>query len=145
MADRKRISPQERKQRQAAARLAEANRKQRRGISYAVTIAVVAILGVFGVLGQNLSGNKDDDKTTPTTEVGQVSCPREDGTSPRQTYFNRAPGRCIDATRIYEARSPRPPARWSPSSTRHEHSTRSTTSSFSPATTSTTGSPSTGS
>ncbi len=104
MADRKRISAQERKQRQAAARRANAERKRRRGVVLVATIGLVAILFVFGVLGQNLRGDGGDNNNTATTNaVGQVRCPREDGTSPRQVFFSHAPGRCIDGTRTYRA------------------------------------------
>lgn len=97
------VSKQERQQIQNAARQAEAARKQRRGVVYVLSIGIVGLLFVFGVLGQNLGDNdKPADKTT-TTLAGTVTCPRADGSSPRKVIFDRAPGRCIDATRIYEA------------------------------------------
>ena len=101
---RKRVSKQVREERQAAARRYKTTRRQRIGafVVSGVTILLVLILFSFGVGGGGLNG-KGKTADTPTTEVGQVSCPREDGTSPRQTYFNRAPGRCIDATKIYDA------------------------------------------
>ncbi len=89
--------------RQSQARQAGLDRKRRRGFIYVVTIAIVVILFGFGVLGQNLRGSGDKDSTTPTTDFSQVSCPKADGSSPRQLVFARAPGRCIDATRVYEA------------------------------------------
>ncbi|MBA2609953.1 MAG: peptidylprolyl isomerase [Actinobacteria bacterium] len=97
------ISKQERQVRQSQARHAQLDRKRRRGFIYVVTIAIVVILFGFGVLGQNLRGSGDEDKTTPTTDLSQVSCPQSDGSSPRQLVFARAPGRCIDASKVYEA------------------------------------------
>lgn len=103
--DRKQPSKQERQQRQAAARAAEQNRKQRRGVAYAVSLGIVGILVVFGVMGQGLRGNKKENVTTDTTSpIGQVSCPRTDGESPRQLFFEKEPPRCIDATRTYIAK-----------------------------------------
>jgi cyclophilin family peptidyl-prolyl cis-trans isomerase len=96
-------SKQERQALQREARLANATRKQRRGVTYVASLSLVAILFVFGVLGQNLR-NDDKKKKTPTTTVqGQAGCPRADGNSKRQVYFNSAPRRCIDATRTYVA------------------------------------------
>lgn len=97
------ISKQERQVRQAQARRAQSDHKRRRGFLYAVTIGIVGLLFSFGVLGQNLRGKPDKAKNTTTTQLGQVSCPRADGSSPRQLVFDHAPGRCIDATRTYEA------------------------------------------
>lgn len=97
------VSKQERKVRQSQARQAELERKRRRGLGYAVTIAIVVILFGFGVLGGNLRGKGNQPTTTPSTEFGQVACPKADGSSPRQLIFSHAPGRCIDGTRVYDA------------------------------------------
>jgi cyclophilin family peptidyl-prolyl cis-trans isomerase len=96
------LSKQERQALQREARVANATRKQRRGLTYVASLSLVAILFVFGVLGQNL--RNDDDDSTPTTVVqGQAGCPKADGSSKRQVYFNAAPRRCIDAARTYVA------------------------------------------
>jgi cyclophilin family peptidyl-prolyl cis-trans isomerase len=97
------VSKQERQVRQAQARQAQVERKRRRGFLYAVTIGIVGILFAFGILGQNLKGKGNSSETTPTTSLGQVNCPKADGSSPRQLVFDHAPGRCIDATRVYVA------------------------------------------
>lgn len=98
------VSKQERQVRQARARQTHVEQKRRRGLVYALTIGVVGILFSFGVLGQNLKGRgKTSDAATATTQLGQVNCPKPDGSSPRQLVFDHAPGRCIDATRIYDA------------------------------------------
>ena len=102
---RKQISKQERAVRQQKAREAERARKQRRGLTYALSVAVVVILGVFGVLGGNLRNKKNDTKT-PTSVAqsnGEVTCPNADGSSPLQRFFAKEPPRCIDATRQYRA------------------------------------------
>ncbi|MEY2467856.1 MAG: hypothetical protein QOF21_554 [Actinomycetota bacterium] len=101
---RKGVSKQVRQERQAVARKARTTRRQRIGgaITVMLTMLVVGMLFVFGVVGTRPSGTRKP-VTTPSTEFGHVACPRDDGTSPRQTYFNRAPGRCIDATKIYVA------------------------------------------
>lgn len=101
--DRKRISKQERQVRQQQARKAEDARKRRRGLGYGVTIAIVVILFGFGVVGGSLRGKGKTADTTPSSvAAGQVSCPKADGSSARQLYFEQAPARCIDATRVYE-------------------------------------------
>ncbi len=96
-------SKQERAEIQSAARLANATRKQRRGVTYIASIGLVAILFVFGVLGQNLRNDDEPDNTNVTTIRGQVTCPEADGTSKRKVYFETAPRRCVDASKIYDA------------------------------------------
>jgi cyclophilin family peptidyl-prolyl cis-trans isomerase len=99
-------SKQERAALQSAARQAQQNRKQRRGVGYAVAIALVAILFTFGVLGQNLNNKgKKSGKTATTAQnvTGRPPCPKEDGSSKRQLIFDAAPGECIAHNKIYEA------------------------------------------
>ena len=96
------LSKQQRKEIQRNARQADALRRSRRGVTYIASLLLVAILFVFGVLGQNLT-NKDKKDTPGVTTQGHVQCPRTDGNSPRQVFFERAPGRCIDASKVYEA------------------------------------------
>ena len=101
---RKQLSKQERAQRQAAAREAERARKQRKGLAYGAAIGIAAILFSFGILGQNLRGKKNVSQTTVTTALdGRTACPAKDGSSKRKTFFDAEPGRCIDATAVYEA------------------------------------------
>ncbi len=100
---RKQLSKQERVQRQNAARQAELDRKRRRSFTYFAAIGVAAILFTFGVLGQNIKGNKKNTQTTVTTQVGQVVCPNADGSSKRQTLFDHEPPRCVDSTAVYQA------------------------------------------
>ncbi len=97
------VSKQERQALQRQARVANATRKQRRGLTYVASIALVAILFVFGFLGTNPRNDDDKDKTPTTVVQGQAGCPRADGSSKRQVYFNAAPRRCIDAARTYVA------------------------------------------
>lgn len=100
---RKQVSKQERAQKQAAAREAERARKQRRGVVFALSLGIVGILVVFGVVGTNPSNpNNDSPRTVPTTP-GQIACPKADGSSKRQTLFDKEPGRCVDSTAIYVA------------------------------------------
>ncbi|MEY2418882.1 MAG: hypothetical protein QOG90_1562 [Actinomycetota bacterium] len=89
-----------------AARSAQQDRKQRRGLGYAVAIALVAILFTFGVLGQNLNNRSKKTNKTATTEAnvtGRPPCPNPDGSSKRQLIFDAAPGDCIDHKKTYEA------------------------------------------
>lgn len=91
---------------QTAARQAEQNRKQRKGLGYGLAIALVAILFTFGVLGQNLNGKGK--KTTATTAasedvIGRPTCPKLDGSSKRTLIFDSAPGPCVDKNKIYDA------------------------------------------
>jgi cyclophilin family peptidyl-prolyl cis-trans isomerase len=100
-------SRQERQQLQREARQAHAHKRQRRGIRYVASLGIVAILFVFGVLGQNLASNDDEDGGRAGTDKpapsGQPACPREDGRSERKVFFEVAPGRCIDGTKTYVA------------------------------------------
>jgi cyclophilin family peptidyl-prolyl cis-trans isomerase len=98
-------SRQERQQLQREARQAQAERRQSRGFRYVAAIGLVAILFVFGVLGQNLRSNKkaDPKKVQTTSAVGQPKCPNEDMSSERKIFFEVAPGRCIDGTKVYDA------------------------------------------
>ncbi|HVV37637.1 MAG TPA: peptidylprolyl isomerase [Acidimicrobiales bacterium] len=99
-------SKQERAALQSAARQANQNRKQRRGLGYAVAIALVAILFTFGVLGQNLNGRgkKSTATTTPDQNIaGKPPCPKLDGSSKRQLIFDTAPGPCVDKNKVYDA------------------------------------------
>ena len=101
---RERVSKQVRAERQAGARKRDAARRQRRAAF--VSILLVVIIGVFGVLSATGKGEKQQDSnaaTASTAKQGQTSCPKPDGTSPRQIFFEKEPGRCIDATRRYEA------------------------------------------
>ena len=98
-------SKQERAALQAHARQAEAGRKQRKGMSYAVVIALVAILFTFGVLGQNLGNNKKKKSATTDTNQnipGRPPCPKLDGSSKRQLIFETAPGECVDRKKTYD-------------------------------------------
>jgi len=104
--ERKRVSKQVRNERQASARQRATARRQRR-VGF-VSILLVVIIGVFGVLSATNSGNRDPKdqsaaRSKPTVAQGQTSCPAADGSSPRQIFFEREPGRCIDATKRYEA------------------------------------------
>lgn len=102
---RKRVSKQVRNERQLSARQRATARRQRR-VGF-VSILLVVIIGVFGVLSATNAGNRDPDKkaskSAPTVLQGQTSCPAADGSSQRQIFFEREPGRCIDATKRYEA------------------------------------------
>jgi cyclophilin family peptidyl-prolyl cis-trans isomerase len=66
-------------------------------------MGIAGVLVVFGVTTGNFRGKNNSTQTTATTSVGDVSCPRADGSSPRKLIFDHAPGRCIDATRTYVA------------------------------------------
>jgi cyclophilin family peptidyl-prolyl cis-trans isomerase len=100
-------SKQERAALQQAARQAKQAKRQRKGLWYGVSIALVAILFTFGVLGQNLTNNKK--KKTPDTETtavnvpGRPTCPKPDGSSKRQLIFDSAPGPCVDKRKTYRA------------------------------------------
>jgi peptidylprolyl isomerase/peptidyl-prolyl cis-trans isomerase B (cyclophilin B) len=96
------LSKQQRQEIQRSARQADALRRSRRGTTYVASLGLVAILFVFGVLGQNLS-NKNKKDSPQVTVQGHVQCPKADGSSGRQVFFEQAPGRCIDATKVYEA------------------------------------------
>jgi len=95
------ISKQERQLRQKQGRQATVEKKRRRGFGAAVAIGIVGILATFGILGQSLRGEGENDNNG-TDPTGRVGCPRADGSSPRRLVFDRAPGRCIDATKIYD-------------------------------------------
>ena len=91
---------------QAAAREAKQSRRQRKGLWYVVAITLAAILFTFGVLGQNLTGKKKDSDETSATTVnvpGAPACPKADGSSKRQVFFDAAPGPCADKNKIYVA------------------------------------------
>jgi cyclophilin family peptidyl-prolyl cis-trans isomerase len=99
-------SKQERQQLQREARAAQQGKRQRTGLKYVASLGLVAILFVFGVLGQNLRNDDKDNKaakTPVTSSTGQPGCPRADGSSERKVFFEAPPGRCIDATRVYDA------------------------------------------
>lgn len=100
---RKQMSKQERAQKQAAAREAERARKQRRGVFFAIAVGIAGILVVFGIVGTNPRNRNADKPTVTTSNTGQTPCPAEDGSSKRQTLFDKEPGRCVDSTAIYEA------------------------------------------
>ncbi len=97
------ISKQERQVRQKQARQAQLDHKRRRGFLYAVSMGIVGVLVVFGVTTGNFKGKGNTKAKSTTTVFAQVSCPRADGSSPRQLVFAHAPGRCIDATKVYDA------------------------------------------
>jgi cyclophilin family peptidyl-prolyl cis-trans isomerase len=99
-------SKQERASLQAAARQAQANRRQRKGLRYGVAIGIVAILFTFGVIGTGAVRNNK--KKTDTTDAnqnvgGRPPCPKEDGSSKRTLIFDVAPGECVDKKKIYDA------------------------------------------
>jgi cyclophilin family peptidyl-prolyl cis-trans isomerase len=99
-------SKQERAALQAAARQAQQNRRQRRGLRYGVAIGIVAILFTFGVLGTGaVRNNKKTTSTTDATQniAGRPPCPKADGSSKRTLIFDTAPGPCIDKKKTYEA------------------------------------------
>ena len=95
-------SRQERHQIQREARQAQATRRQRKGLTYIASIGLVAILFVFGFLGQNLRNDEGEGDTGPT-RTGQARCPKPDGTSEQEVFFRAAPPRCIDAAKVYVA------------------------------------------
>lgn len=98
-------SKQERRQRQREARQMQQSRRQRTGFKYAASIGLVAILFVFGVLGQNLTNDDEDGGTQTTTPsaTGRPRCPKPDGSSKQEVFFRAPPPRCIDAAKTYVA------------------------------------------
>jgi cyclophilin family peptidyl-prolyl cis-trans isomerase len=98
-------SKQERAALQAAARNAEATRKQRKGLRYVVAIGITAILFTFGVIGTGAVRNNKPKKGSNDTTVnvaGRPPCPKFDGSSKRQLIFDTAPGPCVDKKKIYD-------------------------------------------
>jgi cyclophilin family peptidyl-prolyl cis-trans isomerase len=100
------LSKQERASLQAAARQAQQNRRQRRGLAYGLAIGLTAILFTFGILGTgSVRNNKKKSDTTDTNQniAGRPPCPKADGTSKRTLIFDVAPGPCVDKKKTYDA------------------------------------------
>lgn len=93
-----------------------ASRRHRRLLR--VGVGLVAALGILflGVLGTTVRQETAQERPRePTTtapapaagveqEPAPPPCPATDGTAPRRTQFDRAPGMCIDPARNYQAR-----------------------------------------
>jgi cyclophilin family peptidyl-prolyl cis-trans isomerase len=97
--------------RQEAIRAAQAKRRRRnQGIVIAVVVAMIGLIayGVSQSGGKktNVSTNSST-SSTPTTAKKQgavdPTCPKADGSSPRETNFKKAPGMCIDPAKTYTA------------------------------------------
>jgi cyclophilin family peptidyl-prolyl cis-trans isomerase len=107
--------PQEKRQRQKAARQArqeqirQARVRRRRRNQIVVIAVVVALIGLLAYAFSGSGGKKTNvasngsSTTAPGGKAVAATCPKADGSSPKETKFKSAPSMCIDPAKSYTA------------------------------------------